>query len=136
MAQDSMVAEYRGERLRREVADKRERLYRAQGKDCYLFGVSDDLVIDSTMRGTISRFAVSPPAIHCLCIIIVIHWYSDLLKEDVKSRREYCKDRKKTCDVCVSRCIGGAFESLKALHMTPCLSGFQVPFQWLRSGRY
>ena len=58
MAQDSMVAEYRGERLRKAVADRRERLYRAQGKDCYLFGVSDDCVIDSTLRGTISRFAV------------------------------------------------------------------------------
>ena len=35
----------------------------AQGKDCYLFGVSDDCVIDSTLRGTISRFAVRPTAL-------------------------------------------------------------------------
>ena len=76
MAQDSMVAEYRGERLRREVADKRERLYRAQGKDCYLFGVSDDLVIDSTMRGTISRFAVRPTTLSTRPYHIYILLYS------------------------------------------------------------
>jgi len=58
MAQDTMVAEYRGVRVRREVADRREERYRREGKDCYLFAVSDDCVIDSTMRGTISRFTV------------------------------------------------------------------------------
>lgn len=60
MAQDTMVAEYRGVRVRREVADRREERYRREGKDCYLFAVSDDCVIDSTMRGTISRFTVRP----------------------------------------------------------------------------
>ena len=58
MAQDTMVAEYRGVAVRREVADRREERYRREGKDCYLFAVSDDCVIDSTMRGTISRFTV------------------------------------------------------------------------------
>ena len=65
MAQDTMVAEYRGVRLRREVADRREERYRREGKDCYLFAVSDDCVIDSTMRGTISRFTVRQPVGIC-----------------------------------------------------------------------
>ncbi len=61
MAQDTMVAEYCGVRMRREVADRREEKYRREGKDCYLFAVSDDCVIDSTLRGTISRFTVRSP---------------------------------------------------------------------------
>ena len=68
MSQDTMVAEYRGVRLRREVADRREDRYRREGKDCYLFAVSDDCVIDSTMRGTISRFTVRPASGPC-CLL-------------------------------------------------------------------
>ena len=59
MKQDTMVIEYRGERLRRTVADARERRYRAAGKDCYLFNVNDDTVVDATMKGTKGRFTVS-----------------------------------------------------------------------------
>ena len=58
MKQDSMVIEYRGERLRRTVADARERRYRAAGKDCYLFNVNDDTVVDATMKGAKGRFTV------------------------------------------------------------------------------
>ena len=36
----------------------RERRYKAAGKDCYLFNVNDEVVIDTTMRGVISRFTV------------------------------------------------------------------------------
>ena len=53
-----MVIEYRGERVRRTVADARERRYRAAGMDCYLFTVDDDVVVDATRRGTIGRFTV------------------------------------------------------------------------------
>ena len=79
MKQDSMVIEYRGERLRRTVADARERRYRAAGKDCYLFNVNDDTVIDATMKGTKGRFTVclsllmagtSITAWACLCWLI------------------------------------------------------------------
>ena len=55
---DTMVIEYRGERVRRTVADARERRYRAAGKDCYLFNVDDEIVVDATQRGTIGRFTV------------------------------------------------------------------------------
>lgn len=40
------------------MADVRERRYREQGKDCYLFNVQEDHVIDATMCGTIGRFTV------------------------------------------------------------------------------
>ena len=59
MKQDSMIIEYRGESLRRLMADARERIYRGNGMDCYLFNVNDDVVIDATMKGATGRFTVS-----------------------------------------------------------------------------
>uniref|UniRef100_A0A7N1A0G4 Uncharacterized protein n=2 Tax=Kalanchoe fedtschenkoi TaxID=63787 RepID=A0A7N1A0G4_KALFE len=50
-----MVFEYRGELLRPTISDRREAQYRVKGKDCYLFKVSKDVVIDATYRGSMGR---------------------------------------------------------------------------------
>ena len=52
------AAASRGVLVRASVAEARERRYRQQGRDCYLFNLDDQHVLDATRAGAISKFTV------------------------------------------------------------------------------
>lgn len=72
MKQDSMVVEYRGDLLRPKMSEDRQKYYNRIGKDCYLFNVNDDVIIDATMTGAVGRFTVSSPKLLCNSNVIYV----------------------------------------------------------------
>ena len=55
IAEGELVMEYRGELISAEGANSREALYRSVGVDCYLFKISENMVIDGSLCGGIGR---------------------------------------------------------------------------------
>ena len=50
------VLEYRGVMIGNAVADRREHMYRAQGRDDYQFRIDDNTVVDATRKGSLARY--------------------------------------------------------------------------------
>jgi SET domain-containing protein len=51
-----MVIEYCGESLRPVLQDVKERIYQERGVDVYLFALTESVLVDATVSGTIARF--------------------------------------------------------------------------------
>uniref|UniRef100_A0A914X0L3 [Histone H3]-lysine(4) N-trimethyltransferase n=1 Tax=Plectus sambesii TaxID=2011161 RepID=A0A914X0L3_9BILA len=53
---NSMIIEYKGEVIRNEVAERREKLYQEQNRGVYMFRIDSERVIDATMAGGPARY--------------------------------------------------------------------------------
>ncbi|GMR43572.1 hypothetical protein PMAYCL1PPCAC_13767, partial [Pristionchus mayeri] len=56
IAMDDMIIEYKGEVVRGEVCEMREKKYFAQNRGTYMFKASDECIIDATMKGGPARY--------------------------------------------------------------------------------
>uniref|UniRef100_A0A915CTL8 SET domain-containing protein n=1 Tax=Ditylenchus dipsaci TaxID=166011 RepID=A0A915CTL8_9BILA len=53
---NSMIIEYKGEVIRSEVGEVREKRYMSQNRGVYMFRIDDELLIDATLAGGLARY--------------------------------------------------------------------------------
>ncbi|KAI1731709.1 PHD-finger domain-containing protein [Ditylenchus destructor] len=53
---NSMIIEYKGEVIRSEVGEVREKRYMAQNRGVYMFRIDDEFIIDATLAGGLARY--------------------------------------------------------------------------------
>uniref|UniRef100_A0A914HS56 [histone H3]-lysine(4) N-trimethyltransferase n=1 Tax=Globodera rostochiensis TaxID=31243 RepID=A0A914HS56_GLORO len=73
IAQDEMIVEYVGEKIRPEVANVRELAYERQGiGSSYLFRIDDYNVIDATKKGNFARFINHSCQPNCYAKVLMV----------------------------------------------------------------
>lgn len=109
---DTMLIDYRGDVIRKPLADKREAQYKASHKDCYLFTSSDEFVVDATDVGSIARFCNHSCSPSLYTKIFEVNGASRLVfitKADVPAGQELTYDYR--------------FEREEGLNRIPCQCG-------------
>ncbi|KAK5109761.1 hypothetical protein LTR62_006601 [Meristemomyces frigidus] len=120
IAQNDMIIEYVGEKVRQKVADLREVRYEKQGVgSSYLFRMMDDEIVDATKKGGIARFINHSCNPNCTAKIIkvegtpriVIYGLKDIGKNDeltydYKFEREYGSTDRIPCLCGSANCKG------------------------------
>ncbi|CAL2037350.1 unnamed protein product [Caenorhabditis brenneri] len=73
IAQDEMIIEYIGQKIRSLVADEREKAYERRGiGSSYLFRIDEHTVIDATKRGNFARFINHSCQPNCYAKVLTI----------------------------------------------------------------
>ncbi|KYN93408.1 SET domain protein, putative, partial [Plasmodium reichenowi] len=64
------VIEYIGEYIRNIISDKREKYYDKIESSCYMFRLNENIIIDATKWGNVSRFINHSCEPNCFCKIV------------------------------------------------------------------
>ncbi|CAD2108748.1 SET domain protein, putative [Plasmodium vinckei] len=64
------VIEYIGEYIRNIISDKREKYYEKIESSCYMFRLNENIIIDATKWGNVSRFINHSCEPNCFCKIV------------------------------------------------------------------
>ncbi|GAQ87333.1 histone-lysine N-methyltransferase [Klebsormidium nitens] len=89
------VVDYRGTLVRPSVANLREKYYRRIGKDCYLFKVDDQHVVDATETGNLGRLINHSCGPNCYSQITRVDGITRIIlraKRDVQAGEELTYD--------------------------------------------
>uniref|UniRef100_A0A8C4WYT2 [histone H3]-lysine(4) N-methyltransferase n=1 Tax=Eptatretus burgeri TaxID=7764 RepID=A0A8C4WYT2_EPTBU len=117
----TMVIEYIGTIIRNEVADRREKVYKAQNRGMYMFRVDSGHVIDATLTGGPARYINHS----CLpnCVAEVVNFDKERSKIIIISSHKIQKGEELTYDY--------KFDSDQDRHKIPCLCRAQNCRKWM-----
>ena len=93
-----IVAEYVGEYVTQETADRREKLYRLQRRQDYQFRVSTSLVLDATLKGGCARYINHSCDPNCIANIVEGEQHAHLKRVLIISKREIDANEELTYD--------------------------------------
>uniref|UniRef100_A0A914W048 [histone H3]-lysine(4) N-trimethyltransferase n=1 Tax=Plectus sambesii TaxID=2011161 RepID=A0A914W048_9BILA len=112
IAPDEMIVEYVGQKIRFNVADKREKNYERIGiGSSYLFRIDADQVIDATKRGNLARFINHSCQPNCYAKIVTVDGDKRIViysKSTIKQGEEITYDYKFPVEEDKIDCLCGA----------------------------
>lgn len=115
------VIEYIGELVRENIGDEREEIYsKEQGGDgsCYMFRLNEELIVDATRKGSMSRFINHSCEPNCICRIVTcdkgLKHIVVFAKDNIKRGDEITYDYKFGVEGEAQklRCLCGAFNCM------------------------
>jgi len=117
---DDFVCEYIGELIRQKVADNREKQYEKSGMgSSYLFRIDDDLIVDATEKGNLSRFMNHSCDPNCYAKIINVEGQKKIVvysKRDISQGEEITYDYKFPIEDVKIPCLCGSPKCRKYLN--------------------
>nr|CDJ92627.1 Zinc finger and FY-rich and SET domain containing protein [Haemonchus contortus] len=118
-----MIIEYKGEVIRSEVGEMREKRYVAQNRGVYMFRIDEDLLVDATMAGGPARYINHSCDPNCSTRILAAGPYPEDKKIIITANRPIKALEELTYDY--------QFELEDTTDKIPCLCGAPNCVKWM-----
>uniref|UniRef100_A0A183F8S7 Histone-lysine N-methyltransferase n=1 Tax=Heligmosomoides polygyrus TaxID=6339 RepID=A0A183F8S7_HELPZ len=118
-----MIIEYKGEVIRSEVGEMREKRYVAQNRGVYMFRIDEDLLVDATMAGGPARYINHSCDPNCSTRILAAGPYPEDKKIIITANRPIKALEELTYDY--------QFELEDTSDKIPCLCGAPNCVKWM-----